>query len=258
MKQFILIIGAVLLIAFFAVKGYNISQSNIEKKKAELLVSKKEEALALYDKMTLSFHKEHYGIATNMYNELEKKHSDFEKMAEVRELYNKVEKKKEEKLRTIEKERTIALNKLKKKHDDISGTTLYTQAYFTHYVNNNNVSLTIGTQNESSHTLSLMMSYAGSDWIFFKKVYLSYEGNTLEIEFDEYQNKKTDIYDGGICEWINIIPSGQQIVFLEKLAKSVDAKVRYSGKYTKDRKLTNNERKGISDIIQAYHALRAR
>jgi hypothetical protein len=170
------------------------------------------------------------------------------------------EKKKEieekEKLKKLEEQKRLAsVNKLRKKHDDVSGVTWYKNPYFTHYTNTNLTSLYIG-QNGSSVWLRIMMSYQGEDWIFFENAYLSYEGNTKEIIFDRYENKDTDVGDGGVWEWIDVTVNESDIPFLRNLAKSTDSKMRLSGKYTRTRNLSSNERKGIEDVLLAYDVLK--
>ncbi len=170
------------------------------------------------------------------------------------------EKKKEiaeqERIKKLEEQKRLAsVNKLRKKHDDVSGVTWYKNPYFTHYTNTNLTSLYIG-QNGSSVWLRIMMSYQGEDWIFFENAYLSYEGNTKEIIFDRYENKDTEVGDGGVWEWIDVTVDESDIPFLRNLAKSTDSKMRLSGKYTRTRNLSSNERKGIEDVLLAYDVLK--
>ncbi|MDD4698412.1 MAG: hypothetical protein PHR52_12865 [Fermentimonas sp.] len=172
------------------------------------------------------------------------------------------EKKKEiaeqERIKKLEEQKKLAsVNKLKKRLDDVSGVTWYTNPYFTHYNNRNLTSLYIG-QNGSSVWLRIKMSYQGEDWIFFENAYLSYEGKTKEIVFDEYENKETEVGNGGVWEWIDVTVSEYDIPFLKNLAKSTDSKMRLTGKYTKTRNLSSNERKAIEDVLLAYDVLKGR
>lgn len=193
-------------------------------------------------------------LANNTFRELETDHPDFERLSEAEVLITDAKRKNEIAAEEQEKRKIKTLSKLKKNYDDISGITWYTQHYFTHYVNRNLVSVSMGQRSGGAPWLNLTMSYAGSDWIFFEKAYLSFEGNTMEIPFNHYKDKKTDVVDGGICEWIEV--HSTDISFLELLSESKAAKVRYSGKYTKTRNLTANERKGINDVIEGYYALK--
>lgn len=166
------------------------------------------------------------------------------------------EKAEKEKLKKAEeKKRLAAVNKLRKTQDEVSGITWYKNPYFTHYTNTNLTSLYIGKKG-SSIWLRMNMSYKGEDWIFFENAYLSYEGNTKEILFDKYQDKETEVGNGGVWEWIDVSISDSDILFLNKLAQSSDSKMRLSGKYSRTRNLSTNEKKAISDVLLAYDVLK--
>ena len=107
----------------------------------------------------------------------------------------------------------------------------------------------------SSKWLRLNMSYYGDNWIFFEKAILSYDGNSKTIPFDKYKDKETDNSSGKVWEWIDVSVNESLRNFLREFAKSKNAKMRFSGKYTKTRTLTYNERKGILDVLNGYDAL---
>jgi len=90
---------------------------------------------------------------------------------------------------------------------------------------------------------------------YFEHAYLSYDGNTKEIVFNKYNDKETDHDGGDVWEWIDLKVNKDVEYFLRGFAKSKNAKMRLTGKYTKTRKLTYNERKGILDILNGYDAL---
>jgi hypothetical protein len=192
---------------------------------------------------------------------MEKRHPDSKLFVEVKSIYEKIikdEKEKAEKERLLaekeKQEKLKALKKLKKNHDDVSDITWYKQPYFTHYTNTNLTSIYMG-ESGNHRWLRLMMSYKGDDWIFFERAYLSYDGNTKEIIFDKYDDKETENSGGGVWEWIDLTVTKDVELFLREFAKSKKAKMRLSGKYTKTRTLTYNERKGILDVLNGYDAL---
>lgn len=154
-----------------------------------------------------------------------------------------------------EQKRLKAVNKLKKSVDELSGTTWYKNPYFTHFTNSNLTSLYIG-KSGSTVWLRLLMSYTGDNWIFFENAYLSYEGNTKEIYFDKYDDKETEVGNGGVWEWIDVVVDDSDLDFLKQMAESKDCKMRLSGKYSKTRNLSLNERKAITDVLLAYDVLR--
>ena len=216
----------------------------------------------IHSKMKLTFEKGNFQECKNLYHEMEKRHPDSELFSEVKEIYDKIVKDENEKankerlLAEKEKQKKLnALKKLVKNYDDVYGITWYKQPYFTHYTNTNLTSIYIG-DNGSSQWLRLRMSYQGDDWIFFERAYLSYDGNTEEINFDEYQDKKTDNSGSGVWEWIDVAVTKDVETFLRGFAKSNNAKMRLSGKYTRTRNLTWNERQGMMDVLNGYDVLK--
>jgi len=171
-----------------------------------------------------------------------------------------VEKKKqqaiaERKLAAEEAEKRKSLTKLKKRYDDIDHIYWYDQRYFTHYTNSNRISIQMGKRQGQKPWLNLMMSYEGDDWIFFDEAYLAFDGETRQIQFNRYSDKKSDNDGGRVWEWIAVGMDDYDIDFLTNLAKTSSAKMRLSGKYTKTRSITPQERQGITDIINAYYFL---
>lgn len=152
-------------------------------------------------------------------------------------------------------ERRKSLTKLKKSFDDVSGKTWYRQKYFTHYTNSNRTSVYMGVQEGSKPWLRLYMSYTGDDWIFFENAYLSYDGNTREFYFDKYKEKETENDSGDVWEWIDVQLSDSDIQWIKLFASSPNAKMRLSGKYTKTRNLSLQERRGILDVLDGYEFL---
>lgn len=186
-------------------------------------------------------------------DKLEKYHPESKEYTIVKDLVSKYETEQQEKAEAEKKERLQAVSKLRKKYDDINHITWYENPYFRHYTNTNYTSIYIG-QDESSIWLRLMMSYEGEDWIFFESAYLSYDGNTFNIPFDKYRDKKTE-NDTRVWEWIDVRVSDDLLAFLRKMVNGKSVKMRLSGKYTNTRKLTNTEIKAIKDVLLAYDVL---
>lgn len=151
-------------------------------------------------------------------------------------------------------ERLKAVNRLKKKHDDVQGITWYYNPYFTHYDNRNLVSLYMG-QRSSSVWLRLKMSYTGDDWIFFENAYLSYDGITREFPFNKYKDKESDNSGGEVWEWIDLGVSSDDLAFLKNMVNGRSVKMQLRGKYTKTRTVSANEIKAIKEMILAYEVL---
>ena len=101
------------------------------------------------------------------------------------------------------------------------------------------------------------MSYTGEDWIFFESAYLSYDGMTRNIFFNEYKEKESDHSGGNVWEWIDVEINESLLEYLREMVNGKSVKMRLSGKYTKTRNLSSSEIKGIKDVILAYDVLKA-
>lgn len=167
-----------------------------------------------------------------------------------------IEKEKAAAAKRAEEERLKAVKRLKSEFDDVQNITWYYNTYFTHYNNTNHVSVYMG-KSERSVWLRLKMSYEGDNWIFFDKAYLSYDGHTKQILFNEYQDKKSDNgYGGQVWEWIDVSVDDDILYFLRQLVNGKSVKMQLSGKYGKTHTLSANEIKGIKDVLLAYDVLK--
>lgn len=259
------IIGICFMFCFILGCGVNKAEYNRVVEENQRLKAELDEvqngADRLFVKMQNLYSEKKFDELKQIYTLFQEKHLDSELYNDVKKIYDeviKLEKEEEERiLAENEKKRQsklASLKKLKKEVDDISGVTWYKQSYFVHYTNTNLISIYLG-QRDKSVTPRLIMSYTGDDWIFFENAYLSYEGNTLEIKFDKYRNKETENKGGQVWEWIDVAINSTELDFLRKFAESGDAKMRLSGKYSKTRNLSVNERQGIIDVINGYDLL---
>jgi hypothetical protein len=217
----------------------------------------------LLAKLKLAFDEEDFSQVKAIYSDLENRHPESEEFTTAKAINDEVleieEARRKEAEILAEKERQEklkSLKRLKQELDDVSGITWYYNPYFTHYDNRNLTSIYMGEKEGSKPWLVLKMSYEGDDWIFFEKAYLSYDGNTMQIPFNKYDNKNTENGGGSVWEWIQVSITSDIENFLRDFAKSKDAKMRLSGKYTKTRNLTSNERKAILDVLNGYDALK--
>ena len=184
------------------------------------------------------------------------------KETKLKSLYKEIVSPEEEKYQKIEEQKAEriergkeALKKLKRTYDDVSNITWYENKYYTHYTNTNRASLYMGVQNNNVW-LRLRMSYEGENWIFFEKAYLSYDGNTHEVRFNEYRDKKTENEGGRVWEWLDIQVDEELANFLNNMVTGKSVKMRLSGKYTETRNLSRNEIKGFTDVLRAYNLMK--
>lgn len=195
-------------------------------------------------------------------NQLIKYHPEAEELIEVQKLQNKLEKEEKAKIEAEKRkkeqekqERLKAVKKLKKKVDDVQNITWYYNPYFTHYDDTNLTSLYMGERN-GNIWLRLKMSYTGDDWIFFEQAFLSYDGNTQQILFNRYDEKETDNAYGNVWEWIDVNVTDSHLTFLKEMVNGKSVKMQLTGKYSKTRTLSANEKKAIKEMILAYEVLR--
>lgn len=181
-------------------------------------------------------------------------HPESKEYQDIKKAYEKLVAEKEKKQNAERNARRSIVEKLIRTHDDISGTTWYMNQYFTHYNNSNHISLYIGKKGANNPYLRLKMSYYGESWIFFKQAYLSYDGNTIEIPFDEFREKETE-NNTKVWEWIDVAVSPELLNFLKKAVDGKTIKMRLSGKYTKDHTLTQTEIKALKDVLLGYDVL---
>ena len=154
----------------------------------------------------------------------------------------------------IRAERMKAVDVLRKEYDDVNGITWYYSKTTTHRVWSNMSSLYIG-KNSSKVWLRLKMSYYGDDWIFFDSAYLSYEGNTHTITFDEYREKETENSGGMVWEWLDVSVDANLLSYLRDFVNGKNPKMRLSGKYSETRNLSAKEIKSMQEILLAYDVL---
>lgn len=186
---------------------------------------------------------------------LSKYYPESAELKKVKQYRAQAEKQIEQEKAAAEKKRLQAVNKLKKKHDDVSGITWYYNPYFTHYNDANLTSIYMGKEG-TNIWLILKMSYTGDDWIFFENAYLSYDGNTREVSFNKYNDKESDNSGGEVWEWIQIGVDDYLLSLLREMVNGKSVKMRLSGKYTKTRNLSVNEIQGIKDVLLAYDVLK--
>ena len=210
----------------------------------------------LLAKIKIAFDEEDFSQVKAIYSDFQNRHPESEEFKEAKSINDEVleieetrRKQAERKAEEERQEKLKALKKLKKEPDDVSGITWYYNPYFTHYNNRNLTSIYMGDKETNQPWLILKMSYQGDDWIFFENAYLSYDGNTKQIPFNKYDDKETENSGGGVWEWIQVSVTSDIETFLREFAQSKDAKMRLSGKYTKTRTLTYNERKAIPNFI---------
>ena len=187
---------------------------------------------------------------------LHKSHPESEETIKVQNLINRYNSAQEEKVQAEREAKRSALKNLKRNYDNVQNITWYYNKRFTHYNNTNHTSIYIGQHGLDGNVwLRLKMSYAGDDWIFFDKAYLSYDGNTLEIPFDKYEDRESDNSGGRVWEWIDVNVTPDILIFLSGLVNGNEVKMRLSGKYSHTRTIPSSEVSAIKEVLLGYELL---
>lgn len=198
-------------------------------------------------------HKNIEGLQT-ICEKFQKYHPTSPEYSKIKSALEKIIAEKKAKEKAEKEMRMKAVNKLKKKYDDVSGITWYYNPYYTHYTNSNHTSIYMGKETVGKPWLRLLMSYYGDDWIFFDRAFLSYDGNTKEIFFNEYRDKKTE--NSTSCwEWIDVSVDESVLSFLKEMVNGKSVKMRLTGKYSKTHTLNQTEIKAIKDVLLGYDVL---
>ena len=209
----------------------------------------------LYSKVEALVNNKNIEGLTALCEKFEKYHPASAEYQKTKTALKKLTDEKEAKEKAEKEKRMKAVNKLRKSYDDVSGITWYKNPYFTHYNDENLMSLYIGKK-DSNVWLRLRMSYEGDDWIFFEQAYLSYDENTKQILFNRYEDKESDHDGGRVWEWIDVSVNDELLSYLKGMAKGKSLKMRLSGKYTRTRNLGSSERKALQDVLLAYDVLK--
>lgn len=213
----------------------------------------------LFNNVKYSFENKNYSSTQSDYNKLVERYPNTKYLKAAKEMFelsnSEIEKQKNielEKEAKLLEAKKASIKNLKHDYDDIRGISWYKQKYFTHYSNTNRTSVYLGKEKNTMPFLRLQMSYTGDEWIFFEEAYLSHDGETKQVFFDRYKEKESDNGSDGVWEWIDVRLDDSEVGWMRKFAESKNAKMRLSGKYTKDRNLTNQERQGIIDVLNGY------
>jgi hypothetical protein len=266
------------------IKELNTAYEIIEKSKEELQneIIKKEEKIDGLNlqieeikngpkrklaEMELAFNEGNYANAANLYAEIKDKHLDSAEYEEALKIYEEIRAIEKKRIADAEKaiaaaaaekkaslDKIVSQNNIPTQVDSFTGTKFYLpdrgneQSYIRLYV---------AVPKSGAPYLRLNTRYDGEDWVFFDKVYLSYEGNTVEVPFNEYDDKTTKVYGGGrVYENIDVVISDSSLInYLKKYSRSPDAKVRFSGDFRFDKNTTAKERTGMVQALWVLDAV---
>jgi hypothetical protein len=107
---------------------------------------------------------------------------------------------------------------------------------------------------KGSLNMRIQASYSGKDWIFFDKVILLSENNKYEFSINDPDRK---VGSGYVGEYGDDRAPIELIDYLRKVVNSEsDIEMRYTGKYSFDKKMTKHEKSLLKDTIDLYDKLK--
>lgn len=171
---------------------------------------------------------------------------EFEKTTKQEQIIEKEEReKKKDKFLEITKD-------LRKKTDELEGTSWYQDKTSPIYINRNGFYLYIASSEFNYPSLRLKIQYKDDKWLFIKKYQIFIDGTKYSIE-PEYDEIKRDNGNGNIWEWLDISVGKDELEILTTISNGKNVKIRYvSDKYHKDKTLSKEEKKAIKNILDIY------
>jgi hypothetical protein len=162
----------------------------------------------------------------------------------------KIEKEKSEKERLAN-----ATKKLRTKYDDIKGITWYYDKGTPQYTNYNSFHLYMGKEKTGQPWLRFRIQYTADDWLFIQSYVIKTDNDSYTIS-TSYGEVETDHGSGDIWEWYDVPMDNSLYNIVQDVIKSKSVKVRHNGKqYYKDRTITQKEKQGLQNMLDAYEAL---
>lgn len=143
--------------------------------------------------------------------------------------------------------------KLKKNKDEFDGITWYKTNSFHNGNIVNKVYVYVG-ETETNAWTRIYVSYFGDDWIFFDKITFLVDGDPINLSFDDYRDKKTEVASGGVYEWVDV-PGADYSILLSRIIMAETVKIKLSGKYSYSWTLSKSEKDGIKDAVYGYYYL---
>lgn len=162
----------------------------------------------------------------------------------------KIEKEKAEKERLAN-----ATKKLRTKYDDIKGITWYYDKGTPQYTNYNSFHLYMGKEKTGKPWLRFRIQYTADDWLFIQSYVIKTDNDSYTIS-TSYGEVETDHGSGDIWEWYDVPMNNRLYNIVKDVIKSKTVKLRHNGKqYYKDRTITEKEKQGLQNMLDAYEAL---
>lgn len=151
-----------------------------------------------------------------------------------------------------------ATKNMRSNHDDIRELTWYYDKATPKYTNRNNLHLYFGKTPQNSFILRFVIQYTADDWLFIERYTIKTDNNTYNIN-TEYGEVKKDNGSGSVWEWYDTQMNSTLYDIVKDIISSKSVKLRCNGsQYYKDRTITDQEKKSLQNVLDAYEALGGR
>lgn len=232
--------------------------SNLKKEIEELKFASNK----LLSQGKLSFNEGKYELAKITFETLLAKHPDAIEAEDAKAYINKVdaelkkklgieEAKKEREEADNKKRIAAATKKMTKKFDEIEGITWYQESTIHPY--NTSFHLYIGQNKDGNSWLRLKIRFYSDDWLFIKAYIIVADGQKFGKSNVKFER---DNGAGSIWEWYDENVSDADIIMIKEIIKSKKTTLRFIGdKYHKDHTITDQEKKALQNVIDAFVAL---
>jgi hypothetical protein len=147
-----------------------------------------------------------------------------------------------------------AVARMRKKIDEVEGTTWYYDPSTPRYTNYDSFHIYIGSEQDSAPWLRLRIQYVADDWLFVNSFIVVADGQRFDKPLAKFER---DNGGGEIWEWYDESTSPDDLKMIETVANSKKATLRLVGdKYRHDRTISATEKAALKSVLAAFHALR--
>lgn len=145
-----------------------------------------------------------------------------------------------------------AVKNLQKRHDEVTGVTWYQPKNLPNLATH--LKAYIGTKEGAAVTLRKYIMYYGDDWLFVSNYILVIDGKKYEYTPSDFLR---DNSGGSVWEWSDEYVDEEGYKVLREIAASKKTIMRLSGtQYHKDHIITANEKARLTQVLDAYDALK--
>ena len=157
-----------------------------------------------------------------------------------------------------QQQRQAALATMKKDYDKVQGVTWYQSKNFPTYINTRSYVLPyIGVSDSGSVWLRIQFNYTGDDWVFFKNIIVSVDGQNYYKSYNYYDIVRNN-GSGDVWEYIDVQADSSDIEMLRAIANSKETIVRFQGDdYHSDLTVKSTDKLSITEVLNAYELLKA-